>query len=158
VALVVVAMVSMAVAKVIRLPSAAIVGLLIGGAAVSMSGAAQIAIPDWLAELSLMTTEKTEALAASAAALSVRAAAVGERLGQAALDEGARAMQAATEIACALTPAAAAQAQFRYALGWWSRAAGQTLTLSAELTQAQTAALTPIHKTAVANAKRRRKR
>jgi len=67
-------------------------------------------------------------------------------------------MQAATEIACALTPAAAAQAQFRYALGWWSRAAGQTLTLSAELTQAQTAALTPIHKTAVANAKRLRKR
>ncbi|WP_224761083.1 hypothetical protein [Brevundimonas aurantiaca] len=57
-----------------------------------------------LAELSLMTTEKTEALAASAAALSVRAGAVGERLGQAALDEGARAMQAATEIACALTP------------------------------------------------------
>jgi len=50
----VVAMVSMAVAKVIRLPSAAIVGPLIGGAAVSMSGAAQIAIPDWLAELSLM--------------------------------------------------------------------------------------------------------
>jgi len=39
-----------------------------------------------LAELSLMTTEKTEALAAAAAALSVRAGAVGERLGQAALD------------------------------------------------------------------------
>ena len=111
-----------------------------------------------LAELSLMTTEKTEALAAAAAALSVRAGAVGERLGQAALDEGARAMQAATEIACALTPAAAAQAQFRYALGWWSRAAGQTLTLSAELTQAQTAALTPIHQTAVAHANRLRKR
>jgi hypothetical protein len=63
----------------------------------------------------------------------------------------------ATEIAGARTPAEAAQAQFRYALGWWSRAAGQALTLNAELTQAQTDALTPIHKTAVANAKRLRK-
>lgn len=108
-------------------------------------------------ELALMSSEKTEAMAAFAAALTASAGAVGERLGQAALDEGARAIQAATEIACALTPADAAQAQLRYALGWWSRAAGQAQTLSAELTQAQADALTPIHKTAVANAKRLRK-
>ena len=63
----------------------------------------------------------------------------------------------ATEIAGARTPAEAAQAQLRYALGWWTRAAGQAQTLTAELTQAQTDALTPIHKTAVANAKRLRK-
>jgi hypothetical protein len=110
-----------------------------------------------MVELSLMTSEKTEALAASAAALSVRAGAVGERLGQAALAEGARALGAAAAVACARTPAEAVEAQFRYALGWWSRAAGQTLTLTAELAQAQTAALAPIHKTAVANAKRLRK-
>ncbi|MBB3873707.1 phasin [Brevundimonas mediterranea] len=108
-------------------------------------------------ELSLMSSEKTEALSASAAALAASAGTVGKRLGQAALDEGARALQAATEIAGARTPAEAAQAQFRYALGWWSRAAGQALTLNAEMTQAQTDALAPIHKTAVANAKRLRK-
>ena len=94
-----------------------------------------------MVELSLMTSEKTEALAASAAALA----------------EGARALGAAAAVACARTPAEAVEAQFRYALGWWSRAAGQTLTLTAELAQAQTAALAPIHKTAVANAKRLRK-
>jgi hypothetical protein len=110
-----------------------------------------------MVELSLMSSEKTEALAASAGALAASAGAVGERLGQAALDETARAMRAATEISQARTPAEAAQAQIRYALGWWSRAAGQALTLNAEMTQAQTDALAPIHKTAVANAKRLRK-
>ena len=108
-------------------------------------------------EMALMSSEKTEAMTASAAALTASAGAVGERLGRDALDEGARALQAATEIAGAPTPAEAAQAQIRYALGWWSRAAGQAQTLTAELTQAQTDALTPIHKTAVANAKRLRK-
>ncbi|GLK49381.1 hypothetical protein GCM10017620_23540 [Brevundimonas intermedia] len=108
-------------------------------------------------ELALMSSEKTEAMAASAAALTASAGAVGERLSRDALDEGARALHAATEIAGAHTPAEAAQAQLRYALGWWSRAAGQAQTLTAELTQAHTDALTPIHKTAVANAKRLRK-
>ncbi|MFN6982138.1 MAG: phasin [Brevundimonas sp.] len=109
-------------------------------------------------ELSLMSSEKTQAMAASAGALAANAGAMGERLGRDALDEGARAMRAATEVAGARTPAEAAQAQFRYAMGWWSRAAGQALTLNGELTKAQTEALTPIHKTAVANATRLRKR
>jgi hypothetical protein len=108
-------------------------------------------------ELALMSSEKTEAMAASAAALTASAGAVGERLSRDAMNEGARALHAATEISQARTPAEAAQAQIRYALGWWSRAAGQAQTLTAELTQAHTDALTPIHKTAVANAKRLRK-
>lgn len=58
----VVTMVSLAAATLVRLPSAAIVGPLIGGAAVSMSGVGQIAIPGWLAEFSLMMVGTSVAL------------------------------------------------------------------------------------------------
>ena len=110
-----------------------------------------------MVELSLMTSEKTAAMAASAEALAANAGAVGERLGRDALDEGLRAMRAATEMADAGSPAEAVQAQFRYAMGWWGRAAAQALTLNGELIKAQTEAMAPIHKTATANAKRLRK-
>ena len=107
-----------------------------------------------MAELSLMSSEKTEAVVASATALAVNAGAVGRRLGQTALDEGALAMRAATEMAEARTPAEAAEAQFRYALGWWGRAASQAMTLNGEMMKVQAETLAPIHRTATANAKR----
>jgi hypothetical protein len=110
-----------------------------------------------MVELSLMSSEKAEAMAASAGALATNAGAMGERLGQVALDEGSRAMQAAMEMAQARSPVEAAQAQFRYAMGWWGRATSQTLTLNRELAKAQLEAIAPIHKTATANAKRLRK-
>ena len=111
-----------------------------------------------LVELSLMSSEKTEALAASATALAANAGTVGQRLGRAAMDEAALAMQAAAAMAGAATPTGVAEAQFRYALGWWSRAAGQALTLNNEILKAQADALAPIHKTATANARRLRRR
>ena len=49
------------------------------------------------------------------------------------------------------------QAQYSYVLGWWSRAAGQMLTLNTELLKGQAEALKPIHRTAVANARRLKK-
>lgn len=107
-----------------------------------------------MVELSLMSSEKTEAIAASATALAANVGAMGQRLGQAALDEGALAVRAATEMAEARTPAEAAEAQFRYALGWWGRAASQAMTLNGEMMKAQAEAIAPIHKTATANAKR----
>ena len=49
------------------------------------------------------------------------------------------------------------QAQYSYAVGWWSRAAAQMLTVNSALLKGQADALRPIHKTAVANAKRLKK-
>jgi hypothetical protein len=109
-------------------------------------------------ELSLMSSEKAEALSASAGAVTANAGAIGQRLGRVAMVEGAHALRAAAAITQARTPAQAAEAQFRYAMGWWSRAAAQAMTLNGELLKAQAEAMAPIHKTAVANAKRLRKK
>lgn len=110
-----------------------------------------------LKEMSLMGTEKVEAVTASATAVARTFGGIGERLGANALTEAGLATRAASAMATALTPAGMIQAQYSYAVGWWSRAAGQMLTLNTELLKAQAAALHPIHKTAVANAKRLKK-
>lgn len=109
-----------------------------------------------LKELALMSSEKTAALTASASAVAASAGAIGQRLGQAAMAEGAMALNAAAQIAEARTPAEMAAAQLRYALGWWGRAASQAAILNTELMQAQAEAVAPIHKTATANARRLR--
>ena len=64
------------------------------------------------------------------------------------------ASRAAAEVVAARTPAAAVQAQYGYALGWWSRALSQALILNTEMLKVQTEAMRPIHKAAVDNAKR----
>lgn len=110
-----------------------------------------------LKEISLMSSEKVEALSASATAMGRTFGHIGERLGASAVTEAGLATRAASAIAAAATPAGALQAQYSYALGWWSRAAGQMLTLNSELLKGQAEALRPIHQTAVANAKRLKK-
>lgn len=110
-----------------------------------------------LKEMSLMSTEKVEALSASASALAKTFGDIGGRVGSSALTEAGLASKAAASIASASTPAAALQAQYSYAVGWWSRAAGQMLTLNTELLKGHADAMRPIHKTAVANAKRLKK-
>lgn len=107
-----------------------------------------------LKELSLMTSEKVEALSESAAVLGQTFGDIGQRLNANAVTEAGLASRAASAIAGAATPAAAMQAQYSYALGWWSRAAGQMLTLNTELLKGHAEAVKPIHRTAVANAKR----
>jgi hypothetical protein len=110
-----------------------------------------------LTELSLMSSEKVEALSESAAAMGKTFGDIGQRLNANAVTEAGLASRAASAIAEASTPAAAMQAQVSYALGWWSRAAGQMLTLNTELLKGQAEALKPIHRTAVANARRLKK-
>lgn len=110
-----------------------------------------------LKEISLMSSEKVEALSASAAAMGRTFGDIGQRLGAGAVTEAGLATRAVSAMATAATPAGALQAQYSYALGWWSRAAGQMLTLNSELLKGQADALRPIHQTAVANAKRLRK-
>ena len=110
-----------------------------------------------LTELSLMSSEKTEALSASAAALTRTLGDIGGRVGSGLMAAAGLASKAAASIASASPPAAAMQAQYSYAVGWWSRAASQMLTLNSELLKGQADALRPIHRTAVANAKRLKK-
>ncbi|MBB5745248.1 phasin family protein [Brevundimonas variabilis] len=107
-----------------------------------------------LTEMSLMSSEKVEALSASAATLSSNMGELGGRLSRNAMEELALASRAASSMATAGTPAGVAQVQFNYAVGWWSRAASQMLTLNTEMLKAQADAMKPIHATAVANAKR----
>ena len=110
-----------------------------------------------LKEMSLMSSEKVEALSASASSVAKTFGDIGGRLGSGVMTEAGHASKAATSIATAATPAAAMQAQYSYAIGWWSRAAAQMLTLNTELLKAQADALKPIHSAAVANAKRLKK-
>jgi len=110
-----------------------------------------------LKEMSLMTSEKVEALSASASAMGKTFGDIGGRLGATAMTEANLASRAALAMASAQTPAGALQAQYSYAVGWWSRAAGQMLTLNTALLKGQAEAMRPIHKTAVANAKRLKK-
>lgn len=110
-----------------------------------------------LKEMSLMTSEKTEALAASAAALTRTFGDIGGRVGSGLMTEAGLASRAVSAMATAATPAGAMQAQYAYAVGWWSRAASQMLTLNSELLKGHADALRPIHATAVANAKRLKK-
>lgn len=108
-------------------------------------------------EISLMSSEKVEALSASASAVAKTFGDIGGRLGSGVMAEAGHASKAATAIAAAATPAAALQAQYSYAVGWWSRAAAQMLTLNSAMLKGQEDAIRPIHRTAVDNAKRLKK-
>jgi hypothetical protein len=105
-------------------------------------------------ELSLMGTEKLEALSASAASVAGNVSTLAARASKSAMDEVGHAQRAATAMASAGTPAGLASAQFSYAMGWWGRAAGQMLTFNTGLLKTQAEALKPLHTAAVANAKR----
>ena len=105
-------------------------------------------------EMSLMSSEKVEAMSASAATLASNFGDLGGRLAKSAMNEVGLASRAASAMASAATPGAFATMQYNYAVAFWGRAAGQMLTLNTELLKAQADALKPIHKTAVANAKR----
>ena len=96
-------------------------------------------------ELSLMGTEKLEALSASAASVAGNVSTLAASASKSAMDEVAHAQRAAT---------AMASAQLTYAMGWWGRATGQMLTFNTGLLKAQAEAMKPLHSAAVANAKR----
>jgi len=107
-----------------------------------------------MAEMSLMGTEKMQAMAASATAVASDLGELAARVSKSAMEEIGYAQSAAALISSAASPQAAATAQYNYAVGWWSRATSQMLTLNTELLKAQADALKPIHSAAMANAKR----
>jgi len=110
-----------------------------------------------MGEMSLMGTEKMEAMSASATAVAGNLGDLAARVSKSAMDEVGHAQKAASAIAAAASPQAAAAAHYTYAVAWWSRAASQMLTLNTELLKAQADALKPIHTAAMANAKRLKK-
>ncbi|MFT4911600.1 MAG: hypothetical protein ACI9YM_000170 [Brevundimonas sp.] len=107
-----------------------------------------------LAEISLMSSEKVEAISASVSTVTRNFGDLSDRLTRSAANEIHLASRAAAAMASATDPAALATLQYNYAVGWWGRATGQMLTLNTELLKVQAEALDPIHRTAVANAKR----
>jgi hypothetical protein len=107
-----------------------------------------------LTEISLMSSEKVEALSASVSSVTRNFGDLSDRLTRSAANEMHLASRAASAMAGAADPVALATLQYSYALDWWGRAAGQMLTLNTELLKVQADALHPIHKTAVANARR----
>jgi|TARA_R110002124_G_scaffold63869_2_gene174860 hypothetical protein len=107
-----------------------------------------------LAEISLMSSEKVEAISASVSTVTRNFGDLSDRLARSAANEVQLATRAAAAMASATDPAALATLHYNYAVGWWGRAAGQMLTLNTELLKVQAEALQPIHKTAMANAKR----
>lgn len=108
-------------------------------------------------EISLMGTEKMEAMSASAAAVASTLGELAARSSKSAMDEMGHAARAASAMATAKTPPGAASAQMAWAMGWWSRASTQMLSLNTELLKAQAEALKPIHAAATANARRLKK-
>lgn len=108
-------------------------------------------------EMSLMGTEKMEALSASGAALAGAIGDLAARTSAHAMDELSHATRAAAAMARARSPQAAVSAQMSWALGWWGRASSQAVSLNAEILKAQAEALKPIHAAATANARRLKK-
>ena len=105
-----------------------------------------------LVEMALMSSEKVAAMSASASTVTRNFGDLSDRMARSAANEMHLASRAASAMASAGDPATLATLQYNY--GWWGRATGQMLTLNTELLKAQAQALDPIHRTAVANAKR----
>lgn len=110
-----------------------------------------------LRELTLMGSEKVEALAASAAAGLTGAAAMATHGAAVAARETAAAQDALGSVLRAAGPAEAMAAQGAWAAAAMNRALGDAWALGATMLKLQADALSPVHKAAVANARRLRK-
>lgn len=107
-----------------------------------------------LKEISLMGLEKIEAGALAAAGAAGQIGAASSGLGAAALRETALAQSAWLRALSAPGPMEASLALTDYGLGWWGRAATEAVRLNAALLEVQAEGLKPIHRAAMANAKR----
>jgi len=110
-----------------------------------------------LRELTLMGSEKVEALAASAAAGLSGAAAMATQGAAVAVREAAAAQEALGEVLRAAGPAEAVAAQGAWAAAAMNRAVRDGWAFGAAMLKLQADALQPIHAAATANARRLRK-
>ena len=110
-----------------------------------------------LKEMALMSSEKVAAFTASAGQAQRGVSAASEALVAASAREAGLAAEAAQAMGKAANPAAAAQVQAAYVMGWWTRAAEQGWSFGSAMLNAQAAAMKPLHTAATANARRLRK-
>ena len=108
-------------------------------------------------ELSLMSSEKVEAMAASARVGMTGAMALAQTAQTVAARETAAASRAFDAVMTSTTPAEAMTAQGLWAANAWTRLMQDGWAMGAALMKLQTDALQPIHAAATANAKRLRK-
>jgi len=108
-------------------------------------------------ELSLMSSEKVEAMAASARVGMTGALALAQTAQTVAARETAAASRAFDAVMTSNTPAEAMTAQGLWAANAWTRSMQDGWAMGAALMKLQTDALQPIHAAATANAKRLRK-
>ncbi len=107
-----------------------------------------------LTEIALMSSEKVEAAAASAAALTRGMGEVGDSLARQAAAEMEIAGRTASRLASAATPQAFVEAQTAWMTGWMSRAGAFSVGLTGDMLRAQAEAWKPIQDAAAANARR----
>lgn len=105
-------------------------------------------------ELTLMGSEKVEALAASASAGMSGAMAVADRASRVAARESAAARGALDAVMASKTPMEAMTAQSMWAANAWTRSMREGWAMSAALMKLQADTLKPIHAAATANARR----
>jgi hypothetical protein len=106
------------------------------------------------AELTLMGSEKIEAITASAAAGLNGALSASRTMGRAVAREADAAREAVQARAQASGPMDALEVQGRWAVNAWNRALRTGWALNASLLETQAKALEPIHAAATANARR----
>lgn len=110
-----------------------------------------------LAELTLMGSEKLDAMTKSARIGLNGAAVLAQTAGSAAARETATASRAFDAVMRSESPAQMLAAQGAWAAGAWTRTMEQGWAMGAALLKLQTDALQPIHAAATANAERLRK-
>jgi len=110
-----------------------------------------------MAELTLMGSEKLDAMTKSARIGLNGAAVLAQTAGSMAARETATAGRAFDAVLKSETPAQALAAQGAWAAGAWTRTMEQGWAMGAALLKLQTDALQPIHAAATANAERLRK-
>lgn len=119
-----------------------------------IGGAPAAAGVDAASEIARMTPEKVEAFTAAGAAMAGHLGAMAAHGARAMAEEGAHAARACADLAAARSPMDFAMAQSRYVVGMFARASTGAVAMTSLATRLQADALSPIHKTATANAKR----
>lgn len=112
------------------------------------------ALPAGQAEFARMIPEKTQAFAAAGAVAAVHLTGMAMTVTRNAIRESEAVGAATLNLAAAPTPAAFAAAQQRFMIDWLGRSVAQLHAYGDASARLQAAMLSPIHRTATANARR----
>ena len=105
-------------------------------------------------EFARMIPEKAHAFSDAGVVLLQRSGAAVQQVARFAANELALATRATMALAACRTPAELAAAQARLLTAWFGRAMSQSIELNAMAVRSQAAVMAPVHRTAIANARR----